>query len=242
MSGRGLAFELLLVTLGAVALLGALLAVRWLLRLLPMRRERRDALHRAAPVAGTLVTLAYALVATTWLFSDYPRYVPVGLALVVAAFVGASWQTLRDVVSGVVLRAGSSLGPGDQVRIETVRGRVAKLGWRTVVIETREGEEALLPYSRVARSRLLRTSSRAGVTMHVFHLRTPEQLSIAEVRAAVRETALGVHWSAISRVPEVAAVTDGAFEVTVYALEPDRASDIEAAVRADPRLQSEPST
>ena len=58
--------------------------------------------------------------------------------------------------------------------------------------------------------------------------------SPAELKARVRRSAMLVHWSAISRPPEVI-LGDGHLEVTVYAIDPDRGPDIEAAVRRDLR-------
>jgi hypothetical protein len=222
--------DLLVILAGAAILAAVLLAVRGAFGLLPVAKSTRDAVRRALPVAAAGVALIYALVAVTILFADQPMVAAIATVLVIGAFVVVSWNALRDLASGVFLKAGDICQPGDHIRIDDLQGRVAHMGLRVLVLETSDGDEALIPYSRIARDRLLRTPAVEGVTPHVFQLSVPPELSPATLKTQVRHSAMLEHWSAVSRAPEIA-LHDGQLEVTVYAVDPDRGPDIEAAVR-----------
>ena len=226
-----LGFDTLVLLAGGVALLVAMRVVGWVLGLLPVSRERHEMIARASPVAAALAGLVYLLFAARALFADYPAYVPAVLGLVVAAFVAASWSAIRDFSSGVVLKAGRICKVGDTVRIGQVQGRVERLGLRVLVMETSAGEEAIIPYSQVVRESVLRAPVIDGVALHVFRLPVPPGLPLREAKDRAREAALLNHWASIVREPEIVLTDGDRLEVTVFALHPDHAPDVEAAVR-----------
>ena len=47
----------------------------------------------------------------------------------------------------------------------------------------------------------------------------------------IRETALLSHWSSIARPPEVVTTDDGELEVTIFAIDADRAPELERLLR-----------
>lgn len=221
----------------ALALGGVLLAILlWLfgraLAVLPLSRRRRELVSRWAPLAGMLVVLAYLVIAVRRIFGGEGWGEPAAAVLVFAAITGAAWFAIRDIVAGVVLKAGRICQVGDYVLLGDVAGRVASMGLRVLSIETGQGEEAVIPYSQVARQSLKRTPVLEGAALHVFRLQVPDGATISDVKRRVRESALSCHWGSIVRDPQVVAVASSRFEVTIYALDPDHAPDVEAAVRS----------
>ncbi len=225
-------FDLVLLLAGAAALATILLAIRGVLELLPLAKATRDGARRALPMVTAGATLLYALVTVSVLFSSQPVVAAIANVLVLGGFVIVSWNALHDVASGIFLKAGDVCQVGDHVRIDDLHGRIIQLRLRVLVLETSDGDEAVIPYSKIAKERLLRTPAVEGVTPHVFRLVVDHDDSPAELKARVRRSAMLVHWSAVSRPPEVI-LADGQLEVTVYAIDPDRGPDIEAAVRRE---------
>ncbi len=195
-----------------------------------MSRARRAAVVRARPVAGAIALLAFLLYAARTLLGDRPTALLVALGLVVVGFAVAAWPAFRDLLAGVVLKAGRVCQVGDHLRIGGVEGRVAHMGYRALVVETTRGDEAILPYSRVERDAVIRTRTLGGVVPHEFRVQPPARLRHAEARALVRHAALLSHWSVPAREPEIATAGE-ALDVTVFALDADHALEIEARVR-----------
>lgn len=222
----------LVVVLFLAALLWALLrAARFGLDVAPLAAERREQLRRAFPLVSAIAGLLYLLFAAGLFFERYPQHFPIAVAVILGVSIAASWFAVRDLVSGIFLKAGRVCRAGDYVRVGEVQGRVQRMGHRVLVVETARGEEAIIPYSRVAREAVLRTPVGERGTLHVFELNLPGQPPVAETKRKIRESALRCHWSAIAREPEIAVLDADRFEVTVFALHPDRVREVEDAVR-----------
>jgi small-conductance mechanosensitive channel len=223
--------DIILLAGGAAVLVAVLLAFRAVVEIIPVTRARRETLRRSVPVVATGLAVVYVIALVRVLLSTNPAFAAVGTAIVIVGFAVLAFGPMRDVVSGVVLKAGRVCKVGDHVRIDDLNGRIVTMGLRVLALETTDGEEAIVPYSRVARERLVRTSSGVeSISPHVFRVRLPTTMSLAETKRHIRRRAMLVHWSAISRQPEVSVTADG-IEVTVYPIDPDRGPDIEAEVR-----------
>lgn len=223
--------QVLLLLLEGLVLFGGLWAVGYALELVPMNRSRREQLARTRPVVGAVAGLFYALFVARHLFADFPTYLPLILSGIVVAFIVMAWFALRDVIAGVVLKAGRVCSVGDHVQINGVEGRVTDMGMRVLTLETTEGDEAIIPYGRLARDSLLRTPVQDTVTVHVFEAHLPDGMSSIDGRACIREAALRSHWSSLTREPKVARVGEHTFEVTVFSLDADHGPHVERTVR-----------
>ena len=225
-------WDLLLVLVLSVVLYGVLRAARFAVDVVPLSAERRETLRRGFPVLAALSTLLYLLFAAGIFFERYPAHFPIAVAVILGVSIAASWFGVRDLVGGVFLKAGRVCRVGDYVRIGEVQGRVERMGHRVLVIETARGEEAIIPYHRVAKDAVLRTPVSERGTLHVFELSLDGPRSVAETKKQIREAALRCHWAAIARDPEIVVIDADRYEVTVFALDPDRVREVETAVRA----------
>ena len=229
----GLGYRLILyVTLGGVLLL-ILKAAAMGLELVPVSRARREALRRVTPLVGLVLVVGYCLFVVRALFQDQPAILPLALALVLSGFVAAAWAPLRDVVTGVFLKAGRVCGMGDAVHLGEISGRVIDMGHRTVSVETERGEHVVIPYGLVAKGAISKVPVLSGAQAHVFELKLPAERPIAESLRRVQLRAMRHHWSSFVRVPEVKLLGDRVCRVTVYPLSVDRAAEIEESVRRE---------
>lgn len=221
----------LIVLAAGVAVVLALRFVRALVDALPMSRARRALAVRIRPFIGAIVVILYLLFVVAWLLRDHPGMVPWALAVLGLGVAAASWPAIRDVLEGAYVRASPAFAVGDRVQIGTVRGRIRRLGYRNVYIEGTDGELAILPYRLIATQPILRSAELDRGAFHVFRVPVPAERSIPELKRQVRESALLNHWSSIARPPQISATADGHVEITVFAIDPDQAPEIERAVR-----------
>ncbi|MGF1469330.1 MAG: mechanosensitive ion channel domain-containing protein [Sandaracinaceae bacterium] len=231
LTGGGMASQLVGDLLIGAVLFVVLRGLRVLLDYLPLSPERRRRARRAYPVVAGSAALLYFLWVAATLFGDRPERLALAVAAVLAATVAASWFAIRDVVAGVVLKAGRVVQVGDRVRIGEVEGRVERMGLRQVVIASGGGEEAVLPYRVVAAGPVSRTPVTDHGAVHVFEVPVGGR-SVSELKVRIREAALLSPWATLARRPEVEARGEDRLVVTVFALDADRAADVEGAVRA----------
>lgn len=224
-------------TLAGVAAVGVVVflvlrGVHALVRLLPPARRR--VFQRLVPIVEVIAAIGFLLFAVPRLIGSSGEVTPIALALVVALVFGVSWASLRDVAAGVVFRASAPVEVGDTVRVDTrtgtLAGRVVRVGYRVLELETDEGEEALIPMSAASRASIHRLT-RAERVVHRFQVSIPEHLGAGEARERARSAALLSHWSAIAREPEIREVSATELDIKVFALAPSRGGEIEADVR-----------
>lgn len=203
----------------------------WLIAIAPISRARRRWLERLGPIFVVAVGLLFLVSAVQELFASNPTAMSLVAGLTVLGLGTAMWWPLRDLIAGVFLRAGNTLRPGDEVEVSGVRGRIERMGHRSMVVLASQGE-VILPYGAIARSAIVRASGTHGATSHLFRVDGAPGVSALELRRAVVEGGLLCHWSSLARDPQVRSLEDGALEVTVFALHAGFGPEIEAAVRA----------
>ncbi len=222
--------ENLLVIIGcAAALYGAYRVLERLFEALPMRRDSQILVQRVKPLFAAGLVVLWAVVAVHWALRENAAHYTV--IIVGGACVAASWRVIRDVTEGLYFRSARSFLVGDQVQIGEIRGRLQSTGLRSITIETPDGELAILSYTQVAASTIYRSPAADRTSFHVFRVPMPKNTSLPEAKQRVREAALLCHWSSIAQPPQCVATADGELEITVFALDADRASEIERAVR-----------
>ncbi len=225
--------------LDALVVFGGALALALLLRFgsavldaLPFSRARRAFIARARPLAAATLIAIYAVIAARWVLDTSDDREWIAFAIVVGIAAAASWNVLRNALDGIYLRAGRSFEIGDRVDIAGVQGRVHRLGARAVVLETVDGQLAIIPYRTVASAIIHREPFDQQSSFHVFRAPFPAKRAISEVKRSVREAALLCHWSSTRRLPEVTVTDHGELEITVFPVDANHVTEIERAVRA----------
>lgn len=87
----------------------------------------------------------------------------VATSAVLTAVIGFALQdTLGNVAGGLSLQLEGNVELGDWVKIGEISGRVTEIGWRSICVETRNWETAIIPNSVVTKSMVLVLGRRAG--------------------------------------------------------------------------------
>lgn len=226
-SGPGLVFVLLL---GVAIYIG----LRWLrlrVRSLSLSRPRRELFERLRPLIEAVATIVFLVLSVRIVLGDQPLYSTLVLGLILVAAVLLGWFALRDVVAGMLLKASELCLPGDWVEIGGVTGRVHGLGYRVIALDTIDGGQAFVPYSRVSRETLVRRPDTDGLFQHSFRVRFDEDGDVVERKDRLRRIALNSHWHSVVREPRVEIDEDRGFTVTVFAIASNQGHRIEKQVR-----------
>ncbi len=225
--------------LGLLALLGAgsLLLLYLLVRvsaLVPMSRPRRALLRRLAPPVIAVAVVLYTLFALRIALRSTGLGQVYALGAVAFLLAAALFPTLKNVAAGLVTRASQSCEVGDSVQLPDVQGRVVRMGLWAVVMETRDGKLASVPYAELVRYPLIKEPRLEGGVLHIFQLSAVPGSSISAVKHLLTEHALCSYYTSAVRRPLVRPLGNDRYEVTVFALHVDYGPAIEADVRRAP--------
>lgn len=226
----GIAFTLVLII--GISLYWLLRRLRTFLYDLPLTKKRRALFIKLRPVAEVVVLTGFVVLAIRLIFRGETTYSAVALALFAFGALGLSWFAIRDMLAGFFIKASEVCLPGDFVEIDGISGWVRGLGYRNIALETPDGSQAFVPYSRVSRQSLVRAPATDGIHRHTFNAPVPEGVEMYEARQAIRRCALNSHWSSVVREPAIEPDHDGGFSVTVFTLAPNLGILIEHSVKS----------
>jgi small-conductance mechanosensitive channel len=235
----GLALDLLVVTAGAVCVVAIGFAGAWLSEVVPLGSKRRRWVRRVrAPLAMALFGV-YAALAAAHLLTARSSSVAAIIAALLALVGMATFGMLKDVAAGVVLKAAGSCEVGDSIRTQNVSGKVSRMGIRTLALIVSDGDELVVPYSRVTSDLLWLKRAGSALFAHTFVLPVADAGARSSLFDQVRRRVLLHSAAAVSRPPELRLVPKG-LEVTVFTLDERRGPEIERSVRAQATPQQEP--
>ena len=132
-----------------LAKLALLVVFEWLLA-----QRMRVVVPRLA--RDVIALLLYVLVAATVLRYGLDMNVGgllAGTAVVTVVVGFALQETLGALLAGLALAWEQRFEAGNWVEVDGIVGEVQELGWRSLVLRTRLGEQVLIPNSQVARAR-----------------------------------------------------------------------------------------
>ncbi len=227
--GTGIALGVAL--LGAVFVILGLRALSRFVFWLPLSRGEASGLRRWLPVATTCAALLYVTVATRWLLSEVAAggWVLGGWLLIAVA---ASWSAIRDATDGLFLRATGACRTGDYVQLGELEGRVRRMGFRFLTLQTSDGHIATVPYGRVAASSLRRLPEVRHGLLHLFQVELPRGVPVPVVKRRITTSALLCPWCVPKQNARIRSLREGRdVEVTLSLIDADHAAEAEEVVR-----------
>ena len=228
--GLGLAVDLLLLALGALAVVGIGLATAWLTEVVPLGSKQRRWLRRTRAPVGLLLVGVYTVLAAGYLSVAQSTLIASVIAALVVAVGLANLGVLKDVTSGVVLKTAGSCQIGDIVGTQNFTGRVTRMGLRSLSLALPDGDELVIPFSRITSDVLWLKAAGSAVYSHRFTVDASDTQSTSALFEHVRRTVLLHHAAACSKSPEIRVIGHG-LEVTVFTLDERYGPVVERSVR-----------
>lgn len=237
-----LAFDVSEMLIVKYILLGLLLvlilsALRKGLGLTRLRPATRDRLNRALPLIEALVGLLFLMAAIHAIFRDQPSYLMVLFSALMILVIWSFWFAIQDFVSGLILKWEDTYTVGDLITVDGTSGKILKIGYRSLEIETPDGQRVKMPYAKLARSQVIKADVDEVVWTHTFQVKLPQNLPTEEAMRWLRLMAANHIWSAVNRIPRVTWLGtsdqsgENLYEVTVYTLDPGKRNAIEMAIK-----------
>lgn len=222
-------------------LLAALVVLAVLFRRLPRFLASRRARLLVARWLQPVTELAVAGVVAIWVIMAATKGPGTERLLVggplVLLLLWAFRGVLRDFASGIVLRMDGLIEAGSWIHAAGVEGRVRRVGYRSLEIETVAGTRLALPFSHLATAGIERPAEARAARAHTFRIEVPRTRPLDRVLADLSALALLSPWASAVRPAEVRLVaeTDANYllEVTATAIDPAFATRIETTVRRE---------
>lgn len=219
----------------AVLIFSIFRLVRKMFFFVDVPKKIRDRVLRVLPFIEIIAWLAFAYWFLHRFLSDYSYFSLAFVLVFMILVISLSWPVLRDFASGLILKSEGAFRVGDQISVLEVNGRVWRLGYRSLVLESDQGGIVRIPYSRIARQKTMRASPKKVLTRHPIMLTAKKKEPLNQLVERMRQAALNAPWSSIKRTPEVILKSETGehfvFEVTVFVSDKNHLYRIEEYLR-----------
>ena len=195
--------SLLSLVLIGIATFIALRVLIYSIRFLSKEGILYKALFRITPVLEFVVWAAYVIWAVYVVFEGY-EFKPVlmaSMALILCLAIG--WYLLRDLVSGMILKSENAFDTGQYLKAGTSEGIIRKVGYLSVDLETTEGENIKLPYSKLINQILIRPQTKSSHKFALIKLEITSEMPHPEIKQLLLKAINSTPWVVYSREPEI---------------------------------------
>jgi len=164
-------------------------------------------IHYAVLIVGFSIALSTAGVNLTGLFAA---------GAIFAVGIGFAMQSIvQNFVSGIILLAERSIKPGDILEVEGMVVRVAEMGIRASLVQSRDGEDIIIPNSILAQNSVKNYTLRDSN----FRIRGAVGVSYSSDMKRVRDvletvaTQMSERWGVPGKAPNVVMISFGSSSV-----------------------------
>lgn len=178
----------------AIALYLVLKAAGWIIFVFIRKTKVRTFFLRIVPVVEVVIWFSFSFWAFYQLFRDYKYYdfLAAGLVTVIVAITG--WYLLRDIVSGIILKADNAFEPGQMIDTSIINGTIKKLGFRSMQIVTGDGEEVCVNYTRLINENIKKPSESGKYIGRVINLKIDSKYPAEKIQDMLLKRMLELPW------------------------------------------------
>lgn len=136
-------------------------------------------------------------------FSDLAYYEVVMGIMAVALIAALGWYLLRDFLSGIIMKTEIAFEKGQYIKTEIASGKISKLGYRCIILETDEGEKIRIPYSRLNNQLLSLPAGEDASHSHVIELLVERNRQAGELQREISTRLFNMPWVITGFAPQV---------------------------------------
>lgn len=200
---------------------------------------RKKKVNRWIQMILPAVELLVWIVFFVWAIEFFMRKNQIlALGMFVILLFMAFWVSrfsLRDIIAGVVFKAGSGIHLNENVQIGEYFGKVVKLKLHSLVLETEKGKTVFIPYNTAVDKIRLKPAAAETITSHSFEMHVPKGDDIIITMEKIRTAILQLPWSSVKREPGISLISETksyyTLEITVYSLSKEYFYRIEEVIK-----------
>lgn len=207
----------------AVILALAFRLVHYLVPALPVKRVWKSRILHHLPATEMIVWLMFLFWGLGW-FLRQNIYVAIALgAILIMILIWFSWFTLRHLIAGIVLRWNRDLKTGETIKTLNYQGKVQRLGYRSLVLETEQGQNIYLPYGKIINQEIIRSHPADKIQSHTFTVKIAAKEPVFQTTQSLKAHILSLPWVSLVKKPEIVLLQKTAdnytFQITTFSIE-----------------------
>jgi len=212
----------------AIALFAALRFTIRLIKSLSAHKNVKRILLRTFPLVEFVIWLGFGFWVLSQAYSDSEYY-----HLLISAAAGSlvlivGWYFLRDFIAGIILKTEIPFENNQHIRTSQEEGTLKKLGYRSIEIESSNGELVKIPFSQLATNSIHLQNIDETMQGHETIVNISSKVPIQEAKDHLTREILLLPWASITHQPIIKIIEQGS-EMNTYKVHFHSISDRHAA-------------
>ncbi|MCD4737003.1 MAG: mechanosensitive ion channel [Bacteroidales bacterium] len=222
----------------AIIIFGFFRLMKRIIPLIPVKLSSRKLLVRLMPLVEMFIWLIFFIWSIQFFWNNNQLYA-IELSIILAVFiVWISWFSLRDFIAGAMFKANREFSENEHIVIEDNEGKIIGMKSRYLILETEEGENIYIPYSRIIGKKIVKSYPAESLMGHSFtiEIKTYGHADEQIFKSSIKSFILSLPWASITKDPQInpSGITDSGnpiYNITVYTPVKEYFSKIENEVR-----------
>lgn len=144
---------------------------------------------------------AYWLMDILFSTSQNEAFIHLIILIIVAIFI--SWFLLRDLFSGVIVKARFNLVKGQKIRYEKLKGEIKRAGLFALSIRDENGIDVIIPYAKLDHKEIRLNYWENGDTESSFTLELNSKFDTQETMRKMEELIINSAWCSTRAKPRI---------------------------------------
>ncbi|HOP04513.1 MAG TPA: mechanosensitive ion channel [Tenuifilaceae bacterium] len=163
-------------------------------------------LLRSFPIAEFTIWIGFAIWVLNEIFSEHLYYNQILIVVLGLLILIAGWYFIRDFIAGIILKTEIPFEKNQLIRTPKAEGILKKLGYRSIELESQNGERIKIPYSQLASNSIHLQNIDEGMQGHETTIQVSSSAPIQEVKDKITKEIMLLPWSSIVHMPTIKVV------------------------------------
>lgn len=186
---------------------------------------------RIFPLIEFTIWITFSLWVLNKLFSDTSFYLILMTSAIGSLVLIIGWYFLRDFVAGIILKTEIAFEISQRVKTPQAEGILRKTGYRSIEIETDQGERVKIPYSKLTTNAIFLQNKNENSKGHEVKLQVSSSVPIQEFKDRIMNEILLLPWASINKEPKIRVLEQNdeytVFSISYYSISSRHAALIE---------------
>ncbi|MDD2562628.1 MAG: mechanosensitive ion channel [Salinivirgaceae bacterium] len=163
----------------------------------------RHRINLVLPIIELLVWIGTIMWIVKLIYETHNYELLISLGVIFLLFIVPAFSLLRDFISGISLKAQSTIFLGAFLEVNQIQGEVVKVGHFVVELKDSHGDIRTYPYSQIRSKVILRTSDNVHLVKLKLEFQIPDNNHINDTLKTIIHVIINTPWCAPSKMPVV---------------------------------------
>ena len=170
---------------------------------LNLRKSRSDTFTKYFPILEFIIWTGFLFWAVREIFEDKFYFTTIVTGIVIIILIIIAFFVFKDFAAGLVLKTEYGLKKDEIIEIENSSGKIIKLGYLSLELETSKQEKVKIPYGKISGKKITIPNPSESLKRFLFNIRVAKKKDLLQTKQELKKKLLNAPWTAVTKLPEI---------------------------------------